>query len=179
MSKISVMKKDKPTEQETVKREFSSHPLLALRAQMDHLFDDFVSDWHLPSLPRSVTQFEPFPGPFWSRGMVEVKFDISESDKMVEVTAELPGMEEKDVELTLSNGVLTIKGEKKAESETKEKDYYLSERRYGAFTRSMRLPENIDEAKVKATFDKGVLKVVVPKLAEAKAKQKKIAITKS
>ena len=157
-------------------RDFADHPLLALRAQMDRLFDNFVSDWRLPSLTHSLWDLEPSQTPPWSRGVIDPRFDVAETDDAIEMSAELPGIDEKDVELTLGDGVLTIRGEKKAEKETKEKDYYLSERRYGSFVRSLRLPGSIDEGKIKATFDKGVLKVTLPKRAEAKAKKKKIAI---
>jgi len=158
-------------------REQFIHPMAALRGQMDRLFDEFAGDWHVPSLRREFFDREPFRTPLWTREVVDVRFDLSETDKALEMTVELPGIDEKDVELVLSDGVLTIKGEKRAEKEEKEKDYYLSERRYGAFTRSMRLPESVDTGKIEATFDKGVLKIVAPKRAEAKAKKTKIAIT--
>ncbi len=145
---------------------------------MDRLFDDFASDWRLPSLSRELFEWEPFRTPMWTRGVVDVRFDVSETDEAIEMTAELPGIDEKDLELIVSDGVLTLKGEKRAEKEEKEKDYYLSERRYGAFTRSMRLPETVDLNKIKASFDKGVLTVIAPKRAEMKAKKKKIAIAK-
>ncbi len=161
------------------RREHTAHPLLSLRDQMDRLFDDFASDWRLPSLGRELFEWEPFRMPSWTRGVVDVRFDLSETDDALEITAELPGIDEKDVELVLAEGMLTLKGEKRAEKETKEKEYYLSERRFGAFTRSMRLPESVDPDKIKASFDKGVLKVVVPKRAEAKAKKRKIAIARS
>ena len=108
-----------------------------------------------------------------------MKFDIGEDDKAIEISAEMPGMDEDDVDLTLSDGVLTIKGEKKAEHEEKDKNYHLTERRYGAFQRSFRLPDTVEEGKVKASFDKGVLKVLLPKTVAAKSKTKKIAISKS
>ena len=161
------------------RREHTAHPLLSLRDQMDRLFDDFASDWRLPSLGRELFEWEPFLTPSWTRGVVDVRFDLSETDDAIEITAELPGIDEKDVELVLADGMLTLKGEKRAEKEVKEKEYYLSERRFGAFTRSMRLPESVDPDKIKASFDKGVLKVVVPKRAEAKAKKRKIAIARS
>ena len=83
------------------------------------------------------------------------------------------------MELTVCDGMLTIKGEKKAETETKEKDYVFSERRYGSFVRTLPLPQAVDIGKIKASFEKGVLKVTLPKLPEAKAKGKthKIAIS--
>jgi len=96
---------------------------------------------------------------------------VTESDKEIEITAELPGLEEKDVQVNLSDNVLTIRGEKKAEKEQKEKDYHLIERNYGSFARSLDLPAGIDPDSVKATIDKGVLKVTVPKPAPAVAKK--------
>ncbi len=143
-----------------------------LRRQMDRLFDSFAGGFHLPSLGA------PFGAPALRGGAVAVRFDVSETDDAIEVTAELPGLDEKDVEVVLENGVLTVKGEKKAESEKKEKDYYVAERSYGAFRRSFRLPETVDEDKIQAAFDKGVLKLVLPKLAEAQRKAKKIPISK-
>jgi HSP20 family protein len=178
-SKVQVSKGERTGKGTLARRAHAAHPLLTLRDQMDRLFDDFTSDWRLPSLGRELFEWEPFQVPLWSRGVVDVRFDLSETDEALEMTAELPGIDEKDVELVLSDGVLTLKGEKRVEKEKKETDYYLSERRFGTFTRSMRLPETVDPNKIKATFDKGVLKVVVPKRAEAKAKKKKIAITKS
>lgn len=156
----------------------AAHPLLALRRQMDHLFEEFARDWHLPTFGRDLTDFEPFRGLPWTQGAVDVRFDVSESDDAIEVMAELPGLDEKDVEVTLSDGLLMIKGEKNQEEEKKEKDYYVSERRFGSFMRSIRVPSSVDESKVSARFDKGVLKVVMPKRAEAKSKAKKIEIAK-
>jgi len=177
-TKVEVSKAAKGGGAPPAAQDFSSHPLQALRQQMDRLFDNFVSDWRLPSLSRPIWDLEPLGTSLWSRGAVHLRFEVSETDDAIELSAELPGIDEKDVELTLIDGVLTIKGEKKAEKETKEKDYYLSERQYGSFVRSLRLPETIDENKIKARFDKGVLTVTLPKRAEAKAKKKKIAIGK-
>lgn len=180
---VSIAKEKKEKEKEKAAPpaapELVKHPLVTLREQMDRVFDEFMGDWRLPSLTRDFWDFEPFPAPLSRRGMVDVRFDVSESDDAVELTAELPGIDEKDIELTLSDGMLVIKGQKKAETETKERDYYLSERRYGSFMRSMRVPETVDDTRIKASFDKGVLKVSMPKRAEAKAKKKKIAISKS
>lgn len=176
--KVEVTKEPKAAKGALAERAQAGHPLLALREQMDRLFDEFVSDWRLPSLTRDLGIFEPFQTPLWSRGLVDVRFDVSETDDAIEIAAELPGIDEKDVELTLSDGVLTLKGEKKAEEEKKERDYYLSERRYGSFTRSIRVPESVDQDKIKAAFEKGVLTVTLPKRPEAKAKRKRIAISK-
>jgi HSP20 family protein len=102
--------------------------------------------------------------------------DIAEKDKAYQVTAELPGLDEKDIDVTVSDNVLTIKGEKKEEKEEKEKNYYLSERRYGAFQRSFDLPSGVDTAKIEAQFAKGVLTITLPKSAEAQKKQRKIDV---
>ncbi|MHA1601256.1 MAG: Hsp20/alpha crystallin family protein [Alphaproteobacteria bacterium] len=177
-SKVEVSKKEKGKATVPAYGDFANHPLLALRSQMDRLFDEFAGDWRLPNLTRNFWDIESSPASLWSRGDVDVCFEVTESDDAIELSAELPGIDEKDVELTLTDGVLTIKGEKKSEKETKEKDYYLSERRYGSFVRSLRLPESIDEGKIKAKFDKGVLNVTLPKRTEAKAKKKKITISR-
>ena len=89
--------------------------------------------------------------------------DVTETEKELEITAELPGLEEKDVDITLSDGVLTIRGEKKADHEEKGKDFHMVERSYGAFARSLQLPAGVDPNTIKASLDKGVLKVSMPK----------------
>jgi HSP20 family protein len=107
------------------------------------------------------------------------KIDVSESKDGLEVTAELPGVDEKDIDVTLSNGVLTIRGEKKTERDEtdKDKNWHVSERRYGSFTRTITLPYDPDSSKVEAKFEKGVLRVRLPKPAEITKKEKKIAIS--
>lgn len=151
--------------------------LLDLRRQMDDLFEDFMGGLDLPSWWGGGRRGAPAAGA--GLGVADVRFEVSEDDKAYQITAELPGMEEKDVDVELSNGMLTIKGEKSAESETKEKNYYLSERSYGAFRRAFRVPEGVDEDKIGADFSKGVLTVTLPKSAEAKAKTKKIDVKSS
>ena len=127
-------------------------PFLNLRGEVDRLFEDFTrgfgrfGDW--PDL--RTTSLTPM-------------MDVTETEKELEVTAELPGLEEKDVDITLSEGVLTIRGEKKADHEDKGKDYYMVERSYGAFARSLQLPAGVDPNAIKASLDKGVLKVSMPK----------------
>jgi HSP20 family protein len=95
------------------------------------------------------------------------------------IEAELPGVEEKDVSVTLANGLLTIKGEKKEQHEEKGETHYLSERSFGMFERSLRLPDTIDETKVEAKFDKGVLKITAAKKPEAVKAERKIEVKKS
>ena len=112
------------------------HPFERLRREMDRLFDEF--DWRSP-FRRSVFDIEPL----WRRELswaTTPAVDIVEQDKAYEVTAELPGMDDKNIEVKVANGMLTIKGEKKEEKEEKRKDYYHSERRYGSFERRFQFP---------------------------------------
>jgi len=147
-------------------------PFETLRKEIDHLFDNFSF-----GAPTSrLFNIEP-----WFRhgaalvGMAPA-IDIAEKDKAYEVTAELPGLDEKDIDVAVSDNVLTIKGEKKEEKEEKEKSYYLSERRYGAFQRSLELPSGVDAGRIEAQFAKGVLTITLPKTAEAQKKQRKIDV---
>jgi HSP20 family protein len=108
------------------------------------------------------------------------KIDVVETKDAVQVTAELPGVHENDVEVTLEDDLLTIRGEKKTEREEEDKDksWHVVERSYGAFSRTIPLPFDPDATKVEAKFDKGVLRISLPKPAEAEKKQQKITITK-
>jgi HSP20 family protein len=96
--------------------------------------------------------------------------DIAETKEALTIKAEVPGMESKDIQVTLENGVLTLRGEKRQEMEEKDERLYRSERHYGSFVRSLRLPANVDASKVTAAFKNGVLTVVMPKTAEARGK---------
>ena len=111
--------------------------------------------------------------------MFSPKMDVSETAKEIRVTAELPGMEEKDVEVTFSDGMLTIQGERKDETEEKDEDkrFYLRECSYGSFRRTLPIGEQVKEDKMTAKFKNGKLTVVLPKTKEAKEKTKKIPIT--
>lgn len=102
--------------------------------------------------------------------------DIVDKDTFYEITAELPGLDENNIDVKIANETLTIKGEKKEEKEEKKKDYYLSERRYGAFERRFSVPHGVDTGKIEASFKKGVLTVILPKTSQAKAAEKKIAV---
>jgi len=110
------------------------------------------------------------------RGALSFKVNIAETDGALEVTAEIPGVEPKDIDVQLRDGILTIKGEKKVEKDEKEKDFHVVERTYGMFERSFTVPSDIDAAKVDASFDKGILKVTLPKLPAAQAKAQKIEV---
>jgi HSP20 family protein len=109
-------------------------------------------------------------------GANSLRSDVVETDDGIEVTVELPGMDQKDVEVTLTGDMLVVKGEKKVERQDKKKGYYLSERSYGAFHRSVALPPGVDTEKVDASFKNGVLTVKLPHSAEAKAKAKRIEV---
>lgn len=142
------------------------HPFNLFRDQFNHLFDDFFFGRELAPFRAA----EPWFGTF------QPHIDVKESDKEITVSAELPGMDEKDIEVLLSSDSLTIKGEKKEEKEEKEKSYYRMERRYGSFQRVIPLPVEIDTKKVDASFKKGILNVRLPKTAQAKAAAKKIPV---
>lgn len=141
------------------------------RKQMDDLVDNFFGR---PFGIRTGGDIA-FPN---GNGMITPAVDVSENDKAITLTAELPGMEDKDVDLTVRDGVMTLKGEKKYEHKEEKEDTHVMERRYGAFQRIMTLPDSVDEARIEAKFDKGVLTVTMPKTTEAKAKAHKIAIGK-
>jgi HSP20 family protein len=151
-------------------------PLESLRREVDRLFENFDHDFWRSPFRRSMFDVEPF----WRReltwGAPAPAVDIVEKDNAYEIHAELPGLDEKNVEVKLVNGGLTIKGEKKEEKEEKKKDYYLHERHFGSFERYFRVPEGVDADKIEASFKKGVLTVTLPKKAEAQKPEKKIAI---
>lgn len=104
------------------------------------------------------------------------RVDVTETDEAVKVTAELPGMTEKDIEVSLSDGVLSIKGEKKSERKDSDKGFYRMERSYGTFQRAIPLPAEVAEDKVEATFKNGVLTLNLPKTLAAQKKVKKIEV---
>jgi HSP20 family protein len=137
--------------------------------RMERIFEDFFGrpfGFHLPSL-------RP-----WAAAVEEVSpsVDIFEEGNDVVVKAELPGMKKEDLEVNFAHGNLIISGEKKQEEKVEKKDYYRMERSYGAFTRSFRLPAEVQGDKAKATFKDGVLQIRVPKTEEARKKEKKIPI---
>jgi HSP20 family protein len=147
----------------------------SFRTEMDRLFDRFAGGWGMPSL-RRVFDTEPAFRYESSFTLPSPAVDITEDDAGYKVTAELPGMTEKELEVVLSDGVLTLKGEKQQEKEQKEKNFYLSERSYGSFQRSFTLPDGVDRDKISADFAKGVLTVSMPKTAKEKDAAKKIEV---
>lgn len=132
-------------------------PFTALQQEIERVFDNFVAFRGF-----DTTAFTP-------------SMEVTETDGAIEVTTELPGIDEKDVDISLSNDVLTIRGEKRAQKEEKNRSYRLVERSYGSFERSLGLPPGIDTGAVKASMDKGVLKITLPKPAAAQAQKIKIA----
>jgi HSP20 family protein len=137
----------------------------------------------LGSLFREVEKtFEDFSRrtPFVTSGNVTLtpRIDVSEGKDGIDVVAELPGVDEKDIDVMLADDVLTIRGEKKIERDEKNKNWHVVERSYGSFSRSIALPFETDPNKIEAKFDKGVLRVHLPKSAESMRKEKKIEIKK-
>jgi HSP20 family protein len=150
-------------------------PIESLRREMSNLLENFDRGYVRSPFRRSIFDVEPLLGRELTWASTPA-VDIVEKDKAYEVTAELPGMDESNIEVKVVNGMLTIKGEKKEEKEEKKKDYYLSERRYGSFERRFQVPEGVDSNKIEANFKKGVLTVTLPKTVEAQAAEKKIAV---
>ncbi len=142
------------TPQRAVARQ-ETNPFAFLQQEIDRLFDGFGRNF-----PAFVTGNAALP-----------RMDVSETDKAIEVVAELPGLEAKDVQLNLADNILTIRGEKKSEREEKEKDYHLVERSFGSFARSVQLPDGVKPEDVSAEIAKGVLKVTVKKPAPKQSKQ--------
>jgi HSP20 family protein len=142
----------------------------AMRSDLERVFDRFERGW--PSFggfglaPRSGGEAHA------------ANLDVREEGDKIVVEADLPGVEEKDVAVTFTNGVLTIKGERRSEREEKKDDYHIAERSFGRFERSVRLPDSIDEGAIEANFDKGVLKIVAPKRPEAAKAERRIEIKK-
>lgn len=138
-----------------VARRGTTDPFVALQREIDHLFEDLTHAWPAVGSPAELIP----------------SMDVVETDKEIEITAELPGLEEKDVQVNFADNILTIKGEKKAQKEEKDKSYRLFERSYGSFWRTLELPAGTNPDAIKASISKGVLKVSVPKPAPALVKR--------
>lgn len=143
-----------------------ANPIVSFQDEVNRLFSDFFGDLALPS---------------WGRGSetalkVTPAMDVVETDKEFKLTAELPGMDVKDVQITVANGYVTIKGEKKQESKEEKEGYFRQERVYGSFQRVISLPDTANFDKAEASFSKGLLTIAVPKNAGAQTKERKIDI---
>ena len=154
-----------------------SDPFRSLRTEVDRLFDRFAVGLRMPSW-RHMFEMEPiglgssftFPTP---------AVEVTEDDKMFKITAELPGLEQKDIEVVLTGDTLTLKGEKRYEKEEKGKNQHMSERAYGSFQRSFTMPDSVDRDKITAELTKGLLTITLPKSAAARQPEKKIDIKTS
>jgi HSP20 family protein len=150
-------------------------PFENLRREIDRLFDDFGDGfWRMP-FRRSAFDLIPFgrSESSWPR-MPAV--DFTDTEKAYEITAELPGIDEKNLEVKVANDMLTIKGDRREEKEEKKKEYYLRERNVGSFERVFQLPNGVDADRIEAKFAKGVLTVTLPKKAEAQKAMKQIEV---
>ena len=132
----------------------------SLHKEMDHLFEEF---WKGHGRPTSMSES-------WEQFHVTPRLDETEDEKAFHIKVELPGMDKDDVDITLSNGLLTIRGEKKREEEEKGKDFYRKERSFGAFRRTLPIPAEVDEKAIEASFKRGVLYIELPKTEAARKK---------
>lgn len=143
------------------------HPIAGIRREVNRLFDDFYRGFgRVPALPYGEEELFGF----------SPKVNVSENDKEIEVSVEVPGMEQNDVDITLRDDMLMIRGEKKQEKEEKDKEYYYVERSYGSFCRTLQLPCEVDREKVNASYKKGVLRINLPKSEEIKENVRKIEV---
>jgi HSP20 family protein len=144
--------------------------LARMERDMERMFEDFwTRPWFGLGWPRRFRALEEVAPRAPAIEIYEEKDDVV-------VKAELPGMKREDLELNISDNLLTIKGEKKKEEEVKEKGYYYSERSYGSFTRTVEIPKDVQTDKVRASFKDGVLEIRIPKTEEAKRKEVKIKV---
>lgn len=140
-----------------------------MRREIDSIFDRWMPapalGFPAPAMPKNG-----FPA--------ETRMDVSETEKEYVIEAELPGVDQKDIKVTIENGILSLRGEKRQEREEKKDDYHLSERSFGSFERAVRLPGTVDDAKVDARFENGVLRIVIAKSAGSSKPQRTIEIKK-
>ena len=150
-------------------------PFETLRREVDRLFDDFGAEFWRSPFRRSLFDIEPAFRKVMAVGAVPA-VDVVEKDDTYEVMADVPGFDEKNIEIKLVDGTLCIKGERKSEKEEKKEGRYLSEREFGSFERRFELPEGVDPDKIEANLKKGVLTVTLPKKPEAQKPAKKIEV---
>jgi HSP20 family protein len=146
-----------------IRREMPSY--FDFERRMEHLFDDvFGSSLVSYVMPET-------------RGLFSPQTDIKETKKNIKIVSEMPGMDPKDIEVTVHNGILTITGEKKVEKEENETDYHHVERSYGCFSRTISLPDTVDQSKVESTYKNGLLTIILPKTKKAMEEMRKIPVT--
>ena len=150
-------------------------PWRSLHTEMDRLFDRFARGFGIPFFHRP-SEVEPAWRDESSFSFTAPAVDVTEDDKAYRVTAELPGLEEKNIDVTVSGDTLTLKGEKRYEKHENDKDRHMSERAYGSFQRAFMLPDTVDRSKITADLSKGVLTITLPKSAEAQKPATKIEV---
>ena len=153
----------KGTEKGLAERRGLANPLSTFRQEMDKLVEGFFGEFDFHPFGRRSATFMP-------------QVDVADAGKEIKVSVELPGLDDEDIEVSLTKETLTIKGEKKEEKEEKGKDYYRSERSFGSFTRTIPLPVEIDAEKAEASFKKGVLTVKLPKTKQVISETKKVPV---
>ncbi|HIJ59516.1 MAG TPA: Hsp20/alpha crystallin family protein [Nitrospirae bacterium] len=154
----------RPFSRESVSvRKEEENPFLSLQREMNSLFENFFRDFESLPFAQSAGVFSP-------------KVDVLETERDIKISAELPGMDEKDIDVSIHKESVTIKGEKKIEKEDKGKDYYRMERSYGSFSRTIPLHLDVNIDKAEAKFSKGLLTISIPKTDKAIKEVKKIAI---
>lgn len=139
-----------------------SDPFSLMQRELGRVFDDLYSGFPAGTLPTGM-----------------LRLDVKEDEQAFHVTADLPGLSEKDVDLSFEDGILTVRGEKKIERDEKKDTWHITERSHGSFSRQLSLPATIDAEKITASFEKGVLTVTLPKQPEERAKAKKIEVKAS
>lgn len=147
------------------RRDQNGDTFRSLQHEVDRVFDEFTRGFRIPELAseNDLARFSP-------------RLDVTETKDAIKIDVDIPGMEEKDIELTVADKVLSIKGERRTESEDETEGRHVIERSYGAFQRSIPLPFDLDEKKVDARYDHGVLKIVLPKPPEVAARTRKIPV---
>lgn len=150
--------------------------LANLRREIDRLFHDFGEGFSWRPKRGRWSMLEPLDELRASVWAKEPRVDVDDFEDKLVVSAELPGIDEKDVDVSVSDDYLTIKGEKKSESERKSEGGYVKERTYGSFSRSFRLPESVDRSKIEGQLKKGVLTITLPKSKKSSASRRKISL---
>ncbi|HOX40313.1 MAG TPA: Hsp20/alpha crystallin family protein [Candidatus Brocadiia bacterium] len=133
-------------------------PMVKLQREMNQLFNEFFEGWNLPTFSTHDVSLTP-------------TVDVAESEKEVKVTAELPGIDEKNVDISVVGNALTISGEKKEEKEEKGQTYHRIERTYGSFSRTVPLPAEVDEENTRAVYKNGILTITLPKVEQARRRR--------
>lgn len=141
-------------------------PILKMQREMNRMFESFFDNPF--GAMRSMENWEGFAP----------NIDVYETDKEIKMDVELPGMDEKNIDISLHNGILTISGKREDEETQKEKSYYRHERTFGSFRRSIQLPDEVDEDRIDASYSKGILKITLPKSEQSVTSRRKIEIKK-